>query len=98
MTITFQVAGGGHLDIDFWLNDPHGVHLWSVEKRDTGTFSFTAHTDGKHEYCFSNMMSTVTSKTVSFNVHGVMYVEDDGKQSTSIRLLNTRSDKYSMIQ
>lgn len=78
MTLTFQVAGGGHLDIDFWLNDPSGSSLWSVEKRDTGTFSFTAHKDGKHEYCFSNQMSSVTSKTVSFNVHGVMYVEDDG--------------------
>ncbi|KAG0149762.1 hypothetical protein CROQUDRAFT_653334 [Cronartium quercuum f. sp. fusiforme G11] len=77
MTVTFQVAGGGHLDIDFWLTAPGGKTLWSVEKRDTGTFSFTAHTDGRHEYCFSNQMSTVTSKTVSFNVHGVMYVEDD---------------------
>lgn len=26
----------------------------------------------------SNEMSSVTAKTVSFNVHGVMYVEDDG--------------------
>ena len=26
----------------------------------------------------SNEMSSVTGKTVSFNVHGVMYVEDDG--------------------
>ncbi|POW16663.1 hypothetical protein PSTT_01106, partial [Puccinia striiformis] len=42
MTITFQVAGGGHLDIDFWLNDPQGNHLWNVIKRDTGTFTFTA--------------------------------------------------------
>jgi hypothetical protein len=79
MTITFQVAGGGHLDIDFWLNDPQGNHLWNVIKRDTGTFTFTATQGGKHEYCFSNAMSTVSSKTVSFNVHGVMYVEDDGR-------------------
>ena len=34
---------------------------------------------GRYTYCFSNEMSTVSGKTVSFNVHGVMYVEDDGK-------------------
>ncbi|KNZ58086.1 hypothetical protein VP01_19g4 [Puccinia sorghi] len=77
MTITFQVGGGGHLDIDFWLNDPQGSHLWNVLKRDTGTFTFTATQGGKHEYCFSNAMSTVSSKTVSFNVYGVMWVADD---------------------
>ena len=33
---------------------------------------------GRYTYCFSNEMSTVSGKTVSFNVHGVMYVEDDG--------------------
>ncbi|PLW10063.1 hypothetical protein PCANC_22843 [Puccinia coronata f. sp. avenae] len=77
MTITFQVGGGGHLDIDFWLNDPAGTHLWNVVKRDTGTFTFTATQGGKHEYCFSNAMSTVSSKTVSFNVYGVMWVVDD---------------------
>ncbi|WAQ90760.1 hypothetical protein PtA15_13A159 [Puccinia triticina] len=81
MTITFQVAGGGHLDIDFWLNDPQGNHLWNVIKRDTGTFTFTATQGGKHEYCFSNAMSTVSSKTVSFNVHGVMYVAEDANMA-----------------
>lgn len=84
MTVTFQTAGGGNLDIDFWLKDPRNVPLWSVDKRDTGTYSFTAQHDGRHTYCFSNEMSTVTPKTVSFNVHGVMYVEDDGAPSTSL--------------
>jgi len=22
MTVTYQVGGGGHLDIDFWISDP----------------------------------------------------------------------------
>lgn len=25
MTVTYQVAGGGHLDIDFWVRN----HLWT---------------------------------------------------------------------
>ncbi|KAK4052867.1 p24 complex component [Microbotryomycetes sp. JL221] len=79
MTVTYQVAGGGHLDIDFWLSGPPGDRvMYELRKKDTGTYSFTAEHDGRFTYCFSNEMSTVTGKTVSFNVHGVMYVEDDG--------------------
>ncbi|GAA5914448.1 hypothetical protein JCM5296_002142 [Sporobolomyces johnsonii] len=79
MTVTYQVAGGGHLDIDFWMRGPPNDRIMNEQKKkDTGTFSFTAEQDGRYTYCFSNEMSTVTGKTVSFNVHGVMYVEDDG--------------------
>lgn len=78
MTVTFQVAAGGELDLDFWLTDPRNTPMYSLTKADTGTYSFTAALDGRYTYCFSNEMSSVTGKTVSFNVHGVMYVEDDG--------------------
>ncbi|BGP44407.1 p24 complex component [Rhodotorula kratochvilovae] len=78
MTVTYQVAGGGHLDVDFSLTGPGGRLLNEQRKKDTGTHSFTAETDGRYTYCFSNEMSTVSGKTVSFNVHGIMYVEDDG--------------------
>lgn len=97
MTVTYQVAGGGHLDIDFWVHprsahsssdarllprtDPLGTPIQFREssfqlkgpdnqvmveqkKMDTGTYSFTAVTDGRYTYCFSNEMSTVTGKTV----------------------------------
>ncbi|GAA6024602.1 hypothetical protein JCM11491_006042 [Sporobolomyces phaffii] len=79
MTVTYQVAGGGHLDVDFTMTGPPNDRVMnSQHKKDTGTYSFTAEHDGRYQYCFSNEMSTVTGKTVSFNVHGVMYVEDDG--------------------
>ncbi|TNY21690.1 emp24/gp25L/p24 family/GOLD-domain-containing protein [Rhodotorula diobovata] len=78
MTVTYQVAGGGHLDIDFSLTGPGGRIMNEQRKKDTGTHSFTAESDGRYTYCFSNEMSTVSGKTVSFNVHGIMYVEDDG--------------------
>ncbi|GAA6008980.1 Emp24p [Rhodotorula paludigena] len=78
MTVTYQVAGGGHLDIDFTLTGPGNRVMNEQRKKDTGTYSFTADNDGRYSYCFSNEMSTVSGKTVSFNVHGVMYVEDDG--------------------
>jgi hypothetical protein len=95
MTVTYQVAGGGHLDIDFWVTNPRNEPMYQQSKKDTGTYAFTADVEwaalhsvrkwlmalvsGRYTYCFSNEFSTVTGKTVSFNVHGVMYVEDDGK-------------------
>ncbi|GBE79543.1 supernatant protein factor C-terminal domain-containing protein [Sparassis latifolia] len=77
MTVTYQVGGGGHLDIDFWLADPDSVALAKHLRQSTGTASITAEKDGRHEYCFSNQMSAVADKLVSFNVHGVIYIDDD---------------------
>ncbi|KII95807.1 hypothetical protein PLICRDRAFT_98293 [Plicaturopsis crispa FD-325 SS-3] len=77
MTVTYQVGGGGHLDIDFWLLDPTEKVLEKHIRQSTGTVSITAVTDGRHEYCFSNQMSAIADKIVSFNVHGVIYVGED---------------------
>ena len=79
MTLTYQVGGGGHLDIDTYLTDPGKKRLFELYRKDTGTYSFTAQHDGRYEYCFSNEFSTVSDKTVSFNVHGIIYVPDDGE-------------------
>ncbi|PVG03479.1 supernatant protein factor, C-terminal domain-containing protein [Serendipita vermifera] len=77
MTVTYQVGGGGHMDIDFWIRDPANAGLVKQYKQSTGTASITAKKDGRYEYCFSNVMSTIADKIVSFNVHGIMYVADD---------------------
>ncbi|KAJ6627562.1 emp24/gp25L/p24 family/GOLD-domain-containing protein [Mycena sp. CBHHK59/15] len=77
MTVTYQVGGGGHLDIDFWLSDPESRLLDKHIRQSTGTTSITAEKDGRHEYCFSNQMSAIADKIVSFNVHGIIYVGED---------------------
>ncbi|KAF9490517.1 supernatant protein factor, C-terminal domain-containing protein [Pleurotus eryngii] len=77
MTVTYQVGGGGHLDIDFWLADPSTKLLAKQIRQSTGSISITAERDGRHEYCFSNQMSAIADKLVSFNVHGTIYVSDD---------------------
>lgn len=79
MTLTYQVGGGGHLDIDVVLTDPKLRPLFEQKRKDTGTYSFTAQDDGRYTYCFSNEFSTVSDKTVSFNVHGIIYVPDEGE-------------------
>ncbi|KDR83405.1 hypothetical protein GALMADRAFT_85507 [Galerina marginata CBS 339.88] len=77
MTVTYQVGDGGHLDIDFWLSDPTARVLGKQIRQSTGQLAVTAEKDGRHEYCFSNQMSAIADKMVSFNVHGVIYVSGD---------------------
>jgi len=74
MTVSYQVSGGGHLDVDFWLQDPAGTVLGKQIKQSTGQVAITVEHDGRHEYCFSNQMSAIADKMVSFNVHGIIFV------------------------
>ncbi|CAO1618281.1 unnamed protein product [Jaminaea pallidilutea] len=78
LTLTYQVGGGGHLDVDVWLDDPNGTRLFEQRRHDTGSYSLVASHQGRYSYCFSNEFSTVSDKTLSFNVHGIIYVEDEG--------------------
>ncbi|WFD05838.1 p24 complex component [Malassezia vespertilionis] len=77
MTLTYQVSGGGHLDIDTWIKNPDGQTLFEQIRKDTGSYEFIADKDGRYTYCFSNEFSHVTDKTLSFNVHGVLYLTED---------------------
>ena len=79
MTLTYQVGGGGNLDVDVILTDPNHDKLFELQRKDTGTYSLTAAHSGRYTYCFSNKFSHVSDKTVSFNVHGIIYVPDDGE-------------------
>lgn len=49
------------------------VHERSVS---SGDHSFVAQADGKHIYCFSNEHWSASTKEVSFNVHGIVYVDE----------------------
>ena len=42
----------------------------------SGDHSFEAKHDGKYIYCFSNEHWSASSKEVSFNVHGIVYVPE----------------------
>ncbi|CAG8441485.1 13516_t:CDS:2 [Ambispora gerdemannii] len=81
MTVTFQVGDGGNMDIDFWILDPADRSVEQHSRQSTGTYGLTAQLDGRYTYCFSNQFSTITGKIVSFNVHGIVYVPDDGSDS-----------------
>eukprot|EP00293_Proteomonas_sulcata_P013032 CAMPEP_0184290460 /NCGR_PEP_ID=MMETSP1049-20130417/2699_1 /TAXON_ID=77928 /ORGANISM="Proteomonas sulcata, Strain CCMP704" /LENGTH=195 /DNA_ID=CAMNT_0026597617 /DNA_START=26 /DNA_END=613 /DNA_ORIENTATION=- len=65
---SFQVSTGGFLDIDAKVTGPDDRTIYSVKKETEGRFTFIAHETGTYRFCFSNIMSTVTPKTVSFSL------------------------------
>lgn len=66
MTLTYQVSGGGHLDINTRVKDPEDHLLFQQLRKDTGSYDFVAEMDGRYTYCFSNEFSTVTDKTLRY--------------------------------
>jgi len=81
MTVTFQVGdrefgSAGNLQIDFWIQTPAGGYEAEGKSVSNGDHSFTAQHDGKFVYCFSNEHWSATTKDVSFNVHGIVYVPE----------------------
>ncbi|KAK7737479.1 p24 complex component [Cytospora paraplurivora] len=81
MTVSFQVGdrefgGAGNLEIDFWITNPNGQYEVNEKSTSNGDHSFEARHDGKYTYCFGNEHWGSSSKEVSFNVHGIVYISE----------------------
>jgi p24 family protein beta-1 len=112
MTVTYQVAGASsssELDIDFWMKGPgpNPTELVRHKKRDTGTYSFTADKSGRYEYCFRNEGSGFVGsilggdhggRTLSFNVHGILYIDDEGHVAPIEKEIRALSQALAVIK
>jgi p24 family protein beta-1 len=58
------------------VTNPVGGYQFHERSVSYGDHSFTAQSDGRYIYCFSNEHWSANSKEVSFNVHGIVYVPE----------------------
>ncbi|KAI9800775.1 MAG: p24 complex component [Piccolia ochrophora] len=104
MTVTFQVGdrefgGSGNLDINFWILDPTNTYKIHERSVSNGDHSFIAQHDGKHIYCFSNENWSASTKEVSFNVHGIVYVPESEAPSDPLeKEVRQLSDLLSQVK
>ena len=47
---------------------PDGKVIYTGERETSGRYTFASHMDGVYTYCFSNQMSSMTPKTIMFNM------------------------------
>ncbi|EAN85542.1 putative cop-coated vesicle membrane protein p24 precursor [Trypanosoma cruzi] len=64
----YMVTFGGVLDIDAVIYGPDNSHIWDALRETEGRVLFKTRTPGRHRFCFSNKMSTITQKVVAFSI------------------------------
>ncbi|KAH3676428.1 hypothetical protein WICMUC_002059 [Wickerhamomyces mucosus] len=69
---------------DFYITSPSGSILRDLRDVSHGDVSVKASEKGKYGYCFANEHSTIDTKDVSFNIHGVVYVDLDDPSSDNL--------------
>eukprot|EP01113_Clastostelium_recurvatum_P034960 TRINITY_DN480_c0_g1_i1.p1 TRINITY_DN480_c0_g1~~TRINITY_DN480_c0_g1_i1.p1 ORF type:complete len:214 (-),score=38.96 TRINITY_DN480_c0_g1_i1:78-695(-) len=69
VNVMFQVTAGGFLDIDLRIQAPDHRVIYEGTRESEGKYTFNTYTTGIYSFCFSNRMSTLTPKTVSFLVN-----------------------------
>ena len=84
---------------DRQITNPAGQYEKFDKSVSNGDFTFEAKHDGKFVYCFGNEHWGASSKEVSFNVHGVVYVsEADAPQDPLEAEVRRLSDLLELVR
>lgn len=80
LAISFQVGSRNpgnaeQYTIDFLIINPHHQVVSKHENLDHGDVTYKVDVPGKYLYCFSNEKTNRVDLDVSFNVHGVVYID-----------------------
>ncbi|KAJ3158279.1 p24 complex component [Geranomyces michiganensis] len=70
LDLSYEVADGGSLDIDFVIYSPTSRPLYNQNGESFATFGFNAEVEGTYVYCFSNKKDGSAERKLSFTVHG----------------------------
>ena len=78
---------------DFIVLGPDRNEILKAERdMSHGDFSMVVPSKGKYQYCFVNENSGIETKDVTFNIHGVVYIDpediDSNTLDASVRSLN----------
>lgn len=89
LSISFQVGSrdpnnAEQYTLDFYVTGPNNRVEKSLPGADHGDLTLRADQDGKYQYCFSNEKSSRVDLDVSFNVHGVIYVDVNDPDANSL--------------
>ncbi|XP_065841429.1 transmembrane emp24 domain-containing protein 7-like [Oscarella lobularis] len=68
-TLEFQVIYGGQFDVDMILRGPDDNEIYSTQKKQYDSHTFSATKAGVYSFCFSNEFSTFAHKTVYFDFY-----------------------------
>ncbi|KAK6453801.1 protein carrier activity protein [Scheffersomyces xylosifermentans] len=88
LAVSFQVGSRNphnseQYTVDFHVISPNDQVLLKRIDLDHGDEKIKAATNGKYTYCFSNEKTSRVDLDVSFNIHGVVYVDvNDPKSDT----------------
>lgn len=65
---SYEVVEGGFYDIDVDIRDPSNVILYQEDRSSSGKLTIEANIDGPYKFCFSNVKSSYTPKSVIFDI------------------------------
>ncbi|KAA0194777.1 Transmembrane emp24 domain trafficking protein 2 [Fasciolopsis buskii] len=103
LTLHYEVAEGGFLDIDTQIFGPDGEKIYSEIKKSNGRPSFIVQKEGIVKYCFGNKMSSLTPKVVLFELeveedHLKAKAEDDEQYKKLVDMFNELSHSIESVK